>query len=41
MLKFPRSSKEWTIAVVSALTGFFFGGAAVAAVQRALKKILY
>jgi hypothetical protein len=40
MFKLPKNRDEWTVAIVSALAGFFFGGAAVAAVQRLLKRTL-
>jgi hypothetical protein len=41
MLTFPKTQKEWIIATAASLAGFFFGGAAVALVQRWMKKLLY
>lgn len=40
MFHLPHGSQEWLIAIVSALAGFFFGGAAVAAAQALLGKLL-
>lgn len=40
MFNVPSSRNEWIIAVVSALAGFFFGGAAIAAAQALLKKLM-
>lgn len=41
MLKLPKTQKEWIIATASALTGFFFGGAVIAATQKLMRKALY
>jgi len=40
VLRFPHSSREWFVAVVSALVGFFFGGAMVAWTQAMLRGLL-
>ncbi len=39
MFQLPHGRDEWIVAVVSALAGFFFGGAAIAAVQKLLKRL--
>lgn len=40
MISFPSSTRDWLIAIVSALVGFFLGGAIVAGVQTGLRKVL-
>jgi hypothetical protein len=38
MFHMPQSRNEWIVAIASALAGFFFGGAAIAFVQKLLRQ---
>jgi hypothetical protein len=40
MLHLPHGGREWLVAIVSALVGFFFGGAMVAWVQAIMRRAL-
>jgi hypothetical protein len=40
MLHLPHGPDEWLVAIVSALVGFFFGGAMVAAAQAMMRRLL-
>jgi hypothetical protein len=40
MLHLPHGGREWLVAMVSALVGFFFGGAVVAWVQMIMRGLL-